>query len=399
MVLTGSGREYPLQDPSLLQGIHPSVKVVRADLPRGIQRHLPALTSRGSSAGSSFFKRLGFRFWIYDDFYPWILPACRRGIQILKDFAPDAILATGSPFCSLIAADLLSALKGVPLLVDFRDGWHECAYRRSRGSLPRRLEGILERRILRRCRTAFFVTRGLLEQYHNKYPSLAHKFVWLPNGYRRRNLRAGLQPSPQEGHLLQVKYIGQFTPYRRPDAFLRGLAKAVRDLGCSNLAVEFVGGLDEKAWALIQSLGLQSAVRVTPFVPHEEAERSAWSADVLLLLVDRTPGYRVIQTGKIFEYMPSRRPILCISPLDSEAARTVAREGLGVAVPPEDQDGIAGALARWAHEKKTFGAVRPNLTALPGEYDQERLSARLVHCLDEILGNSANAIETAAQCA
>ena len=397
VILTGYGTEYPLRDSALLQCLHPGLKVVRADLPMALKRYLPRLAPSGSNGGKGFFRKLGFRFWIYDDFYPWIFSAYLRGRRIMKDFSPDAVLATGSPFCSLIAADLIIGLRDVPLLVDFRDGWHECPYRRMRGSMPNRLEGILEQRILRRCRNAFFVTQGLVGQYRQKYPNLAHKFVWLPNGYETGNSHPENRPFPQPGNELRVKYIGQFTPYRRPDAFLRGLGKAVRNLGCADITVEFVGGLDHEAWRVIEAQDLVRFVKVTPFLPHEEAKTHAWSADVLLLLVDRSPGYRVIQTGKIFEYMPSRRPILCISPLDSEASQTVIRENLGIVVPPEDEEGIARALERWAHEKKTSGAVCPNSHALPRAYDQVGISTRLARYLDAGIRNSPDGTETAAQ--
>lgn len=327
-------------------------------------------------------EKAGYHLWIYDDFYPWIAPALLRGARMVKRFRPDAVFSTGGPFCSLIAGEFLSRWAGIPFYADFRDGWHDCPYRRERGRVPGLLEGILERRVLSDCRRAFFATRGLLEQYRSRYPDHAGKMEWLPNGYVSSESLL-MNPVPLgEGNVLRIKYVGKFTHYRRPDAFLRGLGKAVHELGCSNIEVEFVGGLEESALRLIEPGRLWKSVKVTPFVPHQEAVGRLQAADVLLLIVDRIPGYRVIQTGKIFEYMVARRPLLCISPPDSEAARTVAEEHLGVVVPPEDEAGIARALLGWAQEKKENGSLAPRRRDLPAHYDQSMISNRLVSHLN-----------------
>lgn len=385
LVLTGSGGDYPLQDPALLRHTSPMVKVVRVDLPHSLKRRLPSLAPPAREGRRTLLTRAGYHLWIYDDFYPWIAPALLRGAGMVKRFRPDAIFSTGGPFCSLIAGETLSRWAGIPLYADFRDGWHDCPYRRERGRMPRILEGVLEQRVLSRCRKVFFATRGLLEQYRSRYPDHAGKMEWLPNGYVSSESLVMNPVPPGEGNVLRIKYVGKFTHYRRPDNFLRGLAKAVHEFGCSNIEVEFVGGLQESALRLIGSERLWKSIQVTPFVPHQEAMGRLQAADVLLLIVDRTPGYRVIQTGKIFEYMAARRPLLCISPPDSEAARTVLEEDLGVVVPPEDKAGIARALRGWAQEKKEKGSLTPGRRDLPADYDQSMIANRLVSHLNSAL--------------
>ena len=386
VVLTSCGRDYPQQDPSLLETLKPKPRIIRVDLHPSLWKLMPKLKPLSINGRQTTLQRIGYHLWIYDDFYPWIPFAIHHGMKILQTLHPDVVFASGNPFCSLIVAHQLAHRYALPLMVDFRDGWHGCEYRRRRGRFPRWLEAKLENIIIKDCHKAFFVTQGLLDYYNSKYPAYAHKFVWLPNGYNRHNpFLSSPSLTENNGHL-SVKYIGKFTHYRRPDSFLKALNRAIYDLGCDNIEVEFIGGLDSDARKLIENMGLSRHVKITDFVSHTKALQLMSRADVLLLIVDRGPAYHIIQTGKIFEYMSSRRPILCVSPLDSEAAKTVKQESLGEVIEPEDEVGIAKMLKRWAEEKAKRRLISYHRRNLPETYDQKRISSYLASCLIESLG-------------
>ena len=65
------------------------------------------------------------------------------------------------------------------------------------------------------------------------------------------------------------------------------------------------------------------------------------TADVLLLL---TAGHRHDQTGKIFEYLAARRPLLVVAHPESAAARRIYDQPAARRVDPDDQDGFVQAL-------------------------------------------------------
>ncbi len=386
-ILTGTAEEYPLQDPTLLDQLHPGSKIFRIELPPLIRKFFPKLNdglTKKINGRNRLPGNLGYQLWIYDDFYPWIGAAYIHGKKILKRFDYDAILSTGSPFCSLILGHLLARHGNIPHLVDFRDGWYKCEYRRDRGYIPNRLEGALEKRIIAHCHKAFFVTHSLKDQYASRYPQHHHKLVCLPNGYDKKLRSCFEKPPVEKNGLLKIKYIGKFTHYRRPDAFLKGLKKAVYDYGIKNIAVEFVGGLDHQAHNLIEEMKLSEYIDVTDFLPHADAIKAMSRADVLLLIVDKTPGYQVIQTGKIFEYMLTRQPILCISPLDSEAVQTVDGQNLGVSIPPPDDTGIATALMHWAGMKKKSGTIDKMNARLSPDYNLTNILTELARNLNEV---------------
>lgn len=54
------------------------------------------------------------------------------------------------------------------------------------------------------------------------------------------------------------------------------------------------------------------------YIPHEQAIMQMKAASLLLMAIPDTPDNKGIVTGKFFEYLASRRPILAIGPLNGD---------------------------------------------------------------------------------
>jgi len=66
--------------------------------------------------------------------------------------------------------------------------------------------------------------------------------------------------------------------------------------------------------------GLTRFVRKIDYLPHDQVVKCQQQSQVLLLVINNTPNSKMILTGKFFEYMAARRPILCLGPEDGDAA-------------------------------------------------------------------------------
>ena len=78
-------------------------------------------------------------------------------------------------------------------------------------------------------------------------------------------------------------------------------------------------------------------LEILPYLPHEEVVKEQMRAQVLLLLINRTPNAHLILTGKLFEYMGAGRPILGIGPVTGDAATILNETGAGVMVDFEEE--------------------------------------------------------------
>ncbi|MEZ4897108.1 MAG: hypothetical protein R2806_09745 [Saprospiraceae bacterium] len=75
-------------------------------------------------------------------------------------------------------------------------------------------------------------------------------------------------------------------------------------------------------------------------VPHYESIDWLMQAHMLLLLIPDVVNAEGILTGKLFEYLASRRTILCIGPLLGGAAKILQETRSGRTFTRQDEAGI-----------------------------------------------------------
>ncbi|MCS6841315.1 MAG: hypothetical protein NZ701_11090, partial [Roseiflexus sp.] len=116
---------------------------------------------------------------------------------------------------------------------------------------------------------------------------------------------------------------------------------------------------------------------------HREALAQQRAADVLLLLLWNDPRERGVYTGKLFEYLGARRPILGIGPAGNVAADLIRerRAGLVSADPAE----VAGQLVRWLDAKER-GSIPDLPEAVAAGLSRADQTRRLEAFLERLVG-------------
>jgi glycosyltransferase involved in cell wall biosynthesis len=126
--------------------------------------------------------------------------------------------------------------------------------------------------------------------------------------------------------------------------------------------------------------GLDGYTSFIPFIPHNEAIEKLSSASLLLLIINNTPTADLILTGKIFEYLQSGRPILCIGPSNGDAAQIITQTRTGKCVEYYDVAGMRDTLLEFYDLfRKGAPAIKPENI---GQYTRINLTARLAGVLD-----------------
>jgi hypothetical protein len=113
-------------------------------------------------------------------------------------------------------------------------------------------------------------------------------------------------------------------------------------------------------------------VEYIDYLPHDMVVQEQVAAGVLLLIINRTENTKMIVTGKLFEYLAARRPILCIGPADGDASAIIRQTDSGLIADYDDQTLIESHLERlynaFLTEKQLFqyrnieSYTRKNLT-------------------------------------
>jgi glycosyltransferase involved in cell wall biosynthesis len=137
--------------------------------------------------------------------------------------------------------------------------------------------------------------------------------------------------------------------------------------------------VDYSIHELAQQYSLESLVEFIPYVSHEEVIRYQKGASCLLLLLNQSQNAKGILPGKFFEYMASKVPILCLGPLDSDAAGILDETGCGNCVEYNDEEALMVWFSKLSEMKDII-----NPSTKIGSFTRKRLCSYLAKDLESI---------------
>jgi glycosyltransferase involved in cell wall biosynthesis len=182
-------------------------------------------------------------------------------------------------------------------------------------------------------------------------------------------------------------YTGTFYGHRSPGALLDALSRVVSDgrLPAGDLEVVLMGHGGANGSPATLAPPLAGCVRTVGHRPHREALALVQRAAVLLLVVPREGGAGN-HTGKLFGYLASRRPILCLAPEPNVAADLVRESASGVVAPPDDPAAIADALVRLHAAWKRGVPLAVQRPEVVERYEARRQAEAWARLLDDVAG-------------
>ncbi len=308
-----------------------------------------------------------------DDYIGWFPFAVRAGSRLMQAWHPDVLYASAMPYTSLLVAAWLARRFQTPWVAELRDLWVDF-HRYRFGSVRRRLEEVLERRVLSSASALVTVSEPLATTLRTKYEKPTAVVL---NGFDSEEGAAAEEARKSDPELLRIVYTGMIYEGRQdPSPLFAALQMMGAD--AQRVRVEFYGRYLEAARESAARMGLTNVV-VDGQVPHGESLRLQRHADVLLLLLWTDLAERGVYTGKLFEYIGAGRPILAVGPSGSVASELILQRRLGCVCA--DAYMIRQQLAQWIAEKRQYGSL-----AAPPDEAQEGLTREAqTRRLDEFL--------------
>jgi glycosyltransferase involved in cell wall biosynthesis len=208
--------------------------------------------------------------------------------------------------------------------------------------------------------------------------------AFIPNGYDEDDF-ASLPATPAAGDgRYTLIHTGTFYGPRDPAGLLDGLSRYLDGprAGHPALRVRLLGNMGARFGRALHAFSVRhpDVIACEPYVPHTQALAAMMAADALLLVVGggRGPAVQGWLPGKIFEYLRSGKPVLCLGDPEGDAARLIARHGQGCTVPEHDAAGVAQALAQLLERQ----ALAPP-AASPAVFERRELTRQLAAYLRE----------------
>ncbi len=278
----------------------------------------------------------------------WYFPACRFGRELAAEWKPDVIYASAWPVTSLFVGATLSKEFSIPWIAELRDLWLDNHYYH----VPvwrRWIDRIIERKLLTSAALLVTVSEPLADVLRRRF---SRPTAVVLNGFDPLDIKE----SDNEGRsdVLTITYTGMIYPGRRDP---RPLFEALKRMGplAKRIRVRFIGRVLPGVQDMIESYGLEDCVEICAPVPYRDALKIQAQSDVLLLLMWDSPEEMGVYTGKLFEYLGARRPILSLGLEQGVAADLILQRGAGVVT--KDPVRVALALRQWLAEKDAKGQV------------------------------------------
>jgi hypothetical protein len=262
-------------------------------------------------------------------FYPDDLKEWRKNVidqcsEIFESEDIDAIISTSSPVSSHYIAMKLHNKYRTPWLADYRDLWSQNHYKTS---TIRHIRDIAsEKMVIQNANALTTVSEPLADDLAVLHPE--KPVITILNGYDPDDLNPGISLDEK----FRIIYSGSLYQGKRdPGPLFQAISELIEggDVSRNDVIVDFYGPHEQ--WLLddISKFNLSSVVRLHGKISREEVLQEQRKAQILLLLMWDNPKEYGVYTGKLFEYIAAKRPILLIGSKEGVAHRLLSELNIG----------------------------------------------------------------------
>ncbi len=320
IVIAGDKRGLALRDEGLSREVPPETIVVRpAALPlQLVQNKLDGLLRRIGLP-----VRLVNEILWPDAFVGWLPGAVAAGLREARRHRPAVLYSTSTPITAHLAALLVHRLTGLPWVADFRDPWtrNTVTGPAAPHRVLRRVSAKLEELIVSSASVVTVVDESV--ELVGMEPG-DPRYVVIRNGVDEEDFRAGPRASRSgRARRFTLAHVGSLYGSRDAAPVLRALAELIAEgrVAPAELDVRIVGHASP-----VSSPPASLPVTMTGYVDHDRALTEMREASALLFY--QPPDCRG-SSGKVYEYLGTGRPVLCVADPDNLGYQLVHELGGG----------------------------------------------------------------------
>ncbi len=382
VVFTVKDANYPIIDKSLINEIPKGIEIIKQPIfepnnffTKNNKQSAGFLQDKPSFIGK-IVQYIRANYFIPDARKFWIKPSVKYLSNYLKNNKIDAIITTGPPHSVHLIGLKLKQKFPVKWLADFRDPWTDIDYFHKLPLTKRakKTHFKLEKKVVQNADTVLVVGKTM----QKKYLHLNKNTVVITNGYDDFKSETEVITKDQKFSLL---HIGMLNSDRNHNMLWRVLAELCFEIEGfkADLQIKLIGKVCSETLAEINDKQLQKNIIHLDYVKHQEVFKHQKAAQVLLLLINNVPSAKGIITGKIFEYLQAKRPILAIAPTDGDLAEIINSTQAGSVVDFNDAEKLKKTILSLyiKYKNNTLVLCPKNIE----QYHRKKLTEKLVEIL------------------
>ncbi|PQB07622.1 glycosyl transferase family 1 [Polaribacter filamentus] len=383
IVYTVDNANYPKEDKTLLHEVPTNIKILKQSIwePTNLLFWKKKEAQKGdvsNAVNNSFLSFIRGNFFIPDPKIFWVNSSVKFLHQYLKENKVDVVISTGPPHSMHLIAQKLKQKNNIKWIADFRDPWSNLYYNEEFKQLPfaKKKDEKLENSVFKNADCILTVSNSLKKEFDQK----AIRVEVITNGFDDEVVTNTLITLDEK---FSISYIGLLPKQSNPKLLFKVLSTlCLEDADFKiDLKLNFIGDISEDVKQEIINNSLLENTNFIGYVSHKEAIEYQKKAQVLLLLIPNVAKSEGILTGKLFEYLTAKRPILAMGPETGDLSEILKNTSSGVVVGFDNEAKLTSEIRNLYQQYKT-GNLQVNSKNIEQFHRKE-----LTKSLSEIIKN------------
>lgn len=334
-------------DESLCSEIPLGVKVQRIPsyFQGDIAAHIQTLMDHApGSLAKKFLRRVLSRFVRYypDQQFHWALNVAVYGLQLAARGKVDVLLTSGPPHICHLAGLIISTLRPLPWVMDYRDLWTDDRVQIKQTSYQQAVFERLEAACVAKATRIVAVSPGYIEHLTTRFSKSSADYDLVRNGHDVSPETIEQSRTLPDNTRLHIHFNGTPQVTHPFSEVLKALDRLRFEDGHDrDLPQVTFTGVPAKFEAEIEALNLGAHVRDVGHMSRTDSINYSLGCDVLLAMVNaKNPLYRGTIPGKAYEALALGRHLLGLMPKHSVLAEMIEAAGEGTLVDVSNPNAI-----------------------------------------------------------
>ncbi|MGY0406916.1 MAG: glycosyltransferase family 4 protein [Polaribacter sp.] len=348
IVYTVDNAKYPKEDVSLLAEIPEGITVLKQPIwnPQNVifwKKKRMQKEGISNVSSNKFLSFLRGNFFIPDPKLFWVKPSVKFLQKYITKNKIETIISTGPPHSMHLIALKLKKKNNFKWIADFRDPWTNLYYNNDfrQRNFAKNKNSKLETTVLETADLVVTVSNSLQNYFSKKAKNVAV----ITNGFDDEILQTESLTLDKK---FTISYIGLLPKQSNPKLFLKVIQKLIQKNSAfkNDVMLHFIGDISDEVRQEVLHLGLLENTNFKGYVSHQKAIFYQKKAQVLLLLIPNVKNSKGILTGKLFEYLTSKRPILALGQEDGDLSEILQETNAGMVINYENEEKITAEIQR-----------------------------------------------------
>ena len=331
IVYTVDNANYPKEDKTLLNEVPKNIKILKQPIwePTDLlfwKKNSKQKKGVSNVSNGGFLSFVRGNFFIPDPKVFWVNSSVKYLQKIIDSSEIDVIISTGPPHSMHLIAQKLHQKNNLKWVADFRDPWSNLYYNKdfNQLSFAKNKNIKLEKSVLKNADCILTVSNTLKKEFLKT----AKRVEVITNGFDDEVVTKNIIRLDKK---FTISYIGLLPKQSNPTVLFKVLEKlCLQDSSFKNdLQINFIGDIVNDVKQDIQRFNLSENTTFLGYLPHHKAIEYQKKSQVLLLLIPNVLNNEGVLTGKLFEYLTAKRPILAIGPEKGDLATILEETNAG----------------------------------------------------------------------